>query len=165
MDNNQIPSYPISLAILDVVPVLLFVAAMLILTKKVQTSIFFVGAAITAVGGIMQVLWKFLIATARKNVPILHSQFPFTMLLGFLLMAVAILVFRKNIDWLLIKEILFHFPCSFFLALIIICFILMIILSFTPCMKDVQSQWLEECVNIVFQGSVLACSLCIVILG
>lgn len=161
MNLQEIPQYPLSLALLDAIPVIFFFVATLIIFRRLKSSLFLMGAVISFVAGTMQVIWKILVAVSEKNVYFLHSQFKYTMTIGFILMIVGIIIKCKSIDWKTFFSKLVHLPSVIFLALIGLCFVAMLILAFTLGMKDVKSQWIEEGVNIIFQGSVLALVLCI----
>ena len=82
-DNSQ---FTLQLAIMDAVPVLFFGIAAIMLGVKLRSWVFFVGALLCFLAGFGKVLWKFLIAVARKDVALLGMQLRYVMPAGFLLM-------------------------------------------------------------------------------
>ena len=56
------------LAIVDVLPVLFFCIAVVVLGLKLQSIVFFTGAVICILAGAWKVLWKFLIALVDKDI-------------------------------------------------------------------------------------------------
>ena len=65
------PGLTVGLAVVDVVPVLLFCGSPLALVGHVGSVVFVLGAVLVAVGGVGKVAWKFATACARENVPLL----------------------------------------------------------------------------------------------
>ena len=153
---KTVPDFPLSLAIIDIIPVAFFFAATLIISLRLKSPLFFTGAALTFLAGSCQVIWKSLIALNGTNIWPLHAQMKYVMPLGFLLMAIAVFLAHKTIGWKFILQSLISFPQLTFVILAVICCISMIILSFALGIKDIKSQWIEEGVNILFQGSVFA---------
>ena len=85
-DNSQ---FTLQLAIMDAVPVVFFGIAAIMLGVKLRSWVFFVGALLCFLAGFGKVLWKFLIAIARKDVALLGMQLRYVMPAGFFLMIVG----------------------------------------------------------------------------
>ena len=92
-DNSQ---FTLQLAIMDAVPVVFFGIAAIMLGVKLRSWVFFVGALLCFLAGFGKVLWKFLIAIARKDVALLGMQLRYVMPAGFLLMAAGVFTAEKS---------------------------------------------------------------------
>ena len=86
-DNSQ---FTLQLAIMDAVPVLFFGIAAIMLGVKLRSWVFLVGALLCFLASFGKVLWKFMIAVARKDVALLGMQLRYVMPTGFLLMAAGV---------------------------------------------------------------------------
>ena len=158
--KNELPDYPLSLALVDLLPVIFFFVATLIVALRTKSVLFMAGSALAFAAGLVQVCWKLIIVLAKKNIWPLHAQMKFVMPLGFLLMLIALVLMRKNINWSGIVHELLSMPSLLFLILAVLCCVGMIVLAVTLGMKDgAKSQWIEEGVNVIFQASVMMCVL------
>ena len=146
------PGFTVGLAAVDAVPVLLFCGSALALAGRVDSVAFVLGAVLAAVGGVGKVVWKFVIACARKNVPLLSRQMRITLPVGFLLMMggalaagtgpAAVAARLSAASWALLGA---------WLA----CMVAMGVLAVRAPQSDAASNWVEQLVNIVGQAALL----------
>lgn len=80
------------LAIVDVLPVLFFCIAVVVLGLKLQSIAFFTGAVICILAGAGKVLWKFLIALVDKDIKLLGVQLRYLMPIGFTFIVIGSIV-------------------------------------------------------------------------
>lgn len=152
-DREDLPSgFTVELAAVDAVPVLLFCGSALALAGRVDSVAFVLGAALAAMGGVGKVAWKFVIACARKNVPLLSQQMRITLPIGFLLMIggalatgtgpAAVAARLSAASWAL-------------LGVWLACMVAMGVLAVRAHQSDAASNWAEQLVNIVGQAALL----------
>jgi len=163
--DQELPDFSVSLVLTDAIPVLFFFFTTLFIAKrlkkahKVAGTLFYIASVLPLTGSTLQVLWKLFIAVERRNIPILHSQFKYTMGLGFLLIFFSIIIARKQIKWNSVIKKIFKFPSGVFIFISTLCSLAMIVFIFTLDRNEVYVNWIEEGVNIIFQGSVFLCTL------
>lgn len=74
--KQNIPEdFPIALALVDAIPVLLFGISVLIMAGRLQNILFVVGASVITLAGCGQVLWKLILAVWKKNIQWLNRYF------------------------------------------------------------------------------------------
>ncbi len=148
MNKDNVPeNFSISLVILDIIPVLFFALSSFFIAYKIHSKLFTFGALLCFCAGFCKVLWKFIVVVAKKNIRLLFVQLRFFMPLGFVFMIISIILFRNQIDWKLISNLIFSLPQIIFFPLGILGMIFMGIFAFTLDSKDLKSNWIEEITN------------------
>ena len=119
-------SFPLSLALVDALPVLFFGAAAAILGVKLRSVVFIVGAALCLLAGAGKVVWKLLIALKGKDVAFLGAQLRYVMPAGFLLMMLgAFLAERGTLRTLLHAAV--RLPSVLFFAFTLVGIVAMVV--------------------------------------
>lgn len=147
-------SFPLSLALVDALPVLFFGAAAAILGVKLKSVVFIVGAALCLLAGAGKVVWKLLIALRGKDVAFLGAQLRYVMPAGFLLMIVsAFFAERETLRTLLHAAV--RLPSVLFFALTVVGMIAMIVCAKKFDRFDVRGNWIEQGINAAAQSCAL----------
>jgi len=163
--DNTLPSFSLSLVIVDYLPVLFFFLATYIIAKKIRNihklggNIFSVGSLIFFIGGFLQATWKLIIVLFKKNISILHSQFKYSMLTGILLMITGVIISRSQIQWNVVKYRLFSMPCILFLIIIVVSISISIVFMFILDSNNITGHWIKECVQVIYNGNLFLCAL------
>lgn len=84
--ENKPTGFTLSMALMDTLPVLFFSVSIGVLSARFGSALFLAGAILVILAGIMKVLWKFLLATVKRDVRIFNRQMRFIMPAGFALM-------------------------------------------------------------------------------
>ena len=150
-DNSQ---FTLQLAIMDAVPVLFFGIAAIMLGVKLRSWVFFVGALLCFLAGFGKVLWKFLIAVARKDVALLGMQLRYVMPAGFLLMAAGVFTAEKSAVSGLLDGAR-RMPSLLFFIVAVCSLTGMVICARKFDRHDVRGNWIEQGINIIAQGCVM----------
>ena len=147
-------SFPLSLALVDALPVLFFGAAAAILGVKLRSVVFIVGAALCLLAGAGKVVWKLLIALKGKDVAFLGAQLRYVMPTGFLLMLFGgFFAERETVRALLHAAV--RLPSAAFFALTIVGLIAMVVCAKKFDRFDVRGNWIEQGINAAAQGCAL----------
>lgn len=153
--DNEIPEgFDIKLAASDAVPVVLFAVSMAIAAFRFNAVIFDIGALLCILAGCGKVIWKFILACAKKNIFWLNKQFKFLMGAGFILMMISVFL---NIQ--VLKNAFFRiisFPAWIFFLLALGGFVLMGILGAKSDQAKAGDNWREQITNIAAQALLLA---------
>ncbi|KAG4088503.1 hypothetical protein H8356DRAFT_1315277 [Neocallimastix lanati (nom. inval.)] len=163
--NETLPDVSLMLSIVDTIPVIFFFFTTILIAKKLikvhifGSILFYFGSIISFIGGILQVIWKLVIAIQSKNIKIFHTQFKFSLSGGFIIMILSIIISHSKINWKATKIKLLKIPCIIFIIIIILCFISLLIFMFKLDSNKSSTNWIEECSNIIMQGSVFLCTL------
>ena len=147
-------NFSIQLAIVDMLPVVLFGAAMAVLGRKLNSMIFTGGAVLCILSGCGKVLWKILLAVSRKDVKILGAQLRYVMPTGFLLMIIGAVMEHKAAAELLHAAV--QMPSVLFFAAALLGIAGMVLCAVKFDRYDVRGNWIEQILNALAQGCVLA---------
>ncbi len=148
-------NFPISLALFDAVPVILFSIAMIIIAVNYNNWIFITGAALCTFAGLGKVIWKIIIAATKKDIVILNRQLRFVMPLGFLCIIIGLITGMDKAGWVLLWTNVTTFPQ---IILFIITFAGMVMMGVFAKKLDpvkTKSNWIEQITNAVAQGCLL----------
>ena len=148
-------NFPISLALFDAVPVILFSIAMIIIAVNYNNWIFITGAALCTFAGLGKVMWKIIIAATKKDIVILNRQLRFVMPLGFLCIITGLITGMDKAGWVLLWRNITTFPQ---IILFIITFAGMVMMGVFAKKLDpakTKSNWIEQITNAVAQGCLL----------
>lgn len=98
--KQNIPEdFPIALALVDAIPVLLFGISVLIMAGRLQNILFVVGASVITLAGCGKVLWKLILAVWKKNIQWLNRYYVPCQIVVFLLAVVGLAVGFATIRW------------------------------------------------------------------
>lgn len=152
MNNKVVPKdFTLSLAIVDVVPVIFFSMAMILLTRKFPSKLFSIGALLVVFAGMCKVLWKQIVVLKKKNIWFLFVQMRITMPIGMLLIIASLIV---NKDMIFINSIIqsvITYPQAVFFILGSIGMLTMLIFAFVLDNKKLINNWIEQIVNSISQ--------------
>jgi len=153
METKQ--DFTISLALVDLLPVLFFGIAMAVLGFRLGSLLFTAGAVLCVLAGLGKVIWKIMIALWNKDIRLLGAQLRYVMPAGFLLMiAGAFTTDRQAAAELLHKAV--RMPSVLFFVLAACGIAGMIICAKKFDRYDVRGNWIEQVLNSAAQGCVLA---------
>lgn len=141
--------FTLSLALMDFVPVIFFSAGALVVGMRMHSLLFSLGAIGCIFAGCGKVLWKILLASAKKDIRPLNTQMRYLMPLGFILM---ILGWRKDPLPLAVQSF-FTMPSVLFFGIGLAGIAAMTVLGIRNQTTDVKANWIEQCVNCVAQGA------------
>ena len=156
--GSDIPEgFTLGLAIVDAIPVLEFCASTIVIALRFQSVLFVLGAVCSALAGCGKVLWKIILACAKRNVPWLNKQFRYLMSAGFILMLVAVLVAVAvgNLQLGAILRRIFAFPAIVFFALGVAGMVAMGVMGAKLDKNVARNNWIEQITNAVAQGMFL----------
>ena len=155
MSKKNYEKFPLSLALFDALPVILFSTAMFIIAVNYKNILFIIGAMLCTLAGVCKVIWKIIIAGTRKDITLLNKQLRVTMPVGFILMIIGIIIKAGSINmhWLLAS--ILSFPAVCFFAVTVIGMILMMIFAFKLDGTKLSSNWIEQITNAIAQGCML----------
>ena len=151
---NRQERFPVSLAIVDTIPVVLFSAAVSVLSGKLHSFVFLIGALICILSGGGKILWKLINAINGKDIHILGAQLRYLMPSGFILMGIGAAHSQQDTLHSLLNAAI-HPPAVFFFALAILGLVLMVVCARRFDRRDLKGNWMEQGFNILAQGCVL----------
>lgn len=150
--KDTVPTdFSLSLAIVDAIPVILFGLSMIVLSKIFSSAFLLVGASLCLFAGICKVLWKIIVVLKQKNIWFLFIQMRITMPIGLLLMIIAIIIAKGNIDWINIINKILSLPAIIFFVIGILGMSLMLVFAFALDGKIAKNNWIEQITNFVAQ--------------
>ena len=147
-ENNGKKGFTLGLALLDAVPVIAFGINMALLAKPLQSRLFLAGAILSLLAGSCMVVYKLLLAAAKKEVPALKKMMPIGMSLGWILMIAGAVINRSRISIPGIWRSVSSLPACIFFLLGIVFFISFIVYFKTKFNADsARDNWVEEILN------------------
>ncbi len=157
MSNTGKEGFTLGLALLDVVPVAAFGVDMLLLSKPLQSKLFLAGAIISLLAGSCMVVYKLLLAIAKKDVPGLKKCMPIGMSAGWLIMIIAVIINRSKVSFFGIWKAVSSMPACIFFILGLVFFAAFFIYFKTRFSADsAKDNWIEEILNAATQLCFLA---------
>lgn len=162
LPDAEVPEgFTVTLALEDAVPVVLFCLATISMGRAIQSLLFVLGASIAFAAGALKVAWKLVMALGHRNIPLLSRQMRYVMPLGFLLMAIGLIVQRGAAGALILRMLeLPSLPFTLAWAALIC---LMVHFARTKDQLDSASNWKEQGTNsaaqLAFLVSVLLASM------
>lgn len=149
--KNNYEGFTLSLALVDALPVLLFGASCILIGMIFKSPLFIIGACLCFAGGFMKVMWKVVLALKKKDVRFLNKQFRYTMIGGFVLIIISVIVGFKRISLAAIGAAITGLPQVIFFALWLVGMITMGVLAKKLDSAVAKNNWIEQCVNGVAQ--------------
>lgn len=162
LPDREVPEgFTVTLALEDAVPVVLFCLATISMGRAIQSPLFVLGVCISFAAGALKVAWKLAMALGHRNIPLLSRQMRYVMPLGFLLMAIGLIVQRDAAGALILCMLeLPSLPFTLAWAALIC---LMVHSARTSDQLDSASNWKEQGTNsaaqLAFLVSVLLASM------
>ena len=155
MTKDTVPEdFTLSLALVDALPVLFFGGSMILLGVLFGSVLFMLGAILCFWAGAAKVLWKIIVVKKKKNVWWMFLQMRVVMPVGFVLMLLAVLLNRSNIDLPSVFAAVISFPSVIFFAIGVIGMVLMGVFAAKLDSSDVRFNWIEQLTNAIAQASV-----------
>lgn len=148
-------NFTLSLALVDAIPVILFGISGIYLYHFFPSTLFLIGAILTALAGLGKVIWKILVATSGKNIKLLNRQMRVLMPAGFLLILVSLIVDRKMVSLPGIAHAFISFPSVIFFILFVAGMACMGIFAKKLDSNDARSNWIEQLTNAAAQACLL----------
>lgn len=139
------------MAVTDMLPVLFFSISVAVLSGRIESVLFLAGAALVITAGTLKVLWKFVLALGKKDVPFLNRQLRYLMPAGFALLAAGLIVDRDCWSAKAAMEYIFSFPAGIFFLLAAVGIGCMIWFAGHLNGRDARSNWIEQGTNALTQ--------------
>lgn len=161
MENKKYNSetykdFTLALALVDSIPVILFAITCAIIASAFKSTIFVLGAILTIAGGLCKVLWKFFLATIKKDIHFLNRPlFIVLMPVGFLLMIAAVILNIGRFSPGYIISAICSFPAIIFFLLGILGLCAMTVFFKKHDKKDAKNNWIEQLTNSFAQAMIL----------
>lgn len=152
--SDEYKEYTMGLALLDIMPVLLFLASGLIMYSMYGSPLLLAGVLACFTGGLCKAIWKMIVVVRKKDLPGLTRMFHILMPAGFALMILSVLAGGKAAISGLWRSLTMMPAAILFIA----GFVLMCIMGYLGSHMDnsARSNWIEELVNTLAQLAVLA---------
>jgi len=152
MTKDTVPeNFTIGLALVDAIPVVFFGLTMILIGLIFKSWIFITGAILCFTAGAAKVLWKIIVATAKKNIWFLFIQMRWMMPLGFLLMIFSLIAGRNEISWSAVIGAVTALPQLIFFLIGLIGMILMGVFAAVLNNSDLKANWIEQLTNGISQ--------------
>ncbi len=146
---------PLSLALFDAVPVLLFSVSMLLLGARWQNLWFMIGACLCVLAGCGKVCWKIIIACTKKDIVPLNRQMRILMPIGFLLIIIGLCTGLDAVTAATLWAKITAIPSVFFFLIALLGMIGMGICAGKLDSTKQRSHWIEQSINTIAQLGLL----------
>ncbi len=155
-NNNTVPEgFTVSMATVDLIPVLLFSASVAVLASRFGSVLFLIGAVLVILSGLLQCVWKYIVAIRQQNIAPLHKQMMVGMPLGFLLMILSLILDRDKMSWSAVGQQILSFPSLLFYLLGILLLIAMSVFAVKLDENSAKHNWIEQGTNSLAQLMIL----------
>lgn len=151
MEQKKYEGFTLGLALVDAVPVLLFGGSSILLGIIFKSALFIIGACLIFLGGFLKVMWKIVLATKHRDVVFLNKQMKYTMMTGFALVLISVIINIKRISLPAIGAAITGMPACIFFALFVIGMVCMGVLAKKLDSSVAKNNWIEQSVNGVAQ--------------
>ena len=155
MSKKKYESFSLGLALFDALPVIFFSVSMIMIAINFKNTIFILGAVMCTVAGLLKVIWKIIIAAAKKDIAILNRQMRVVMPIGFLLIIIGAVLGRKAVDFSAFWKNASKMPCLLFFIMTILGMVSMSIFAFNLDGTKAKSNWIEQITNATAQASLM----------
>ena len=153
--KHKMDEFTPQLALVDMIPVLAFAVATLLLFQQFQSGLFLAGAILCSVAGLLKVAWKLVLAFCHRDIPLLSLQLRVLMPLGFAFILASLFLHRNHISIPLIRAAVFSVPAVLFFAVAAVLLLCMCICAVALDRKSARANWVEQGINSLAQISVL----------
>lgn len=154
---QEFEGFTLTMAILDLIPVLFFSIGAGILASRFNSLFFRIGIILVIVAGSLKALWKFVIALVHKDVHFLSHQMRYLMPLGFLLALISLLINQWSME-AVIHHIM-TFPSFLFLIIGILGIFVLAWHGKNYDVRDAKANWREQMINGIVQLCIMLCIL------
>ena len=151
MTKETIPEgFTLLLVIVDIFPVLFFLLAILLFSKKVYFNCMIVlGGFISFLSGIIKIIWKLIVVTKKKNIWWMFVQMRIIMPIGFFILTLGLIFGWKYFSNIIINA---SFYSRLFFTLFIISISLLTLFAIKLNSSDLMVNWLEQIINSISQS-------------
>ena len=152
--KDEFDEYTVGLALVDLMPVLLFLVSGLVIHSMYESPVLLAGVLASFTGGLCKAIWKLTVVIVRKDYSGLTRAFRVLMPAGFALMILSVPAGGKTALSGLWRSLTMMPAAILFAA----GFALMCLMGYLGSHMDssARSNWIEELVNILAQLAVLA---------
>ena len=147
MEKEKYEGFTLSLALVDALPVIFFGLSCIMIGLLFGSKLFIIGAVLCFLAGFMKVMWKVILAVKKKDVVFLNKQFRYTMIAGFVLIIISVIINIKRISIAAIWASVSTAPQCIFFLLWLAGMIGMIVLGKKLDSSVAKNNWIEQCVN------------------
>lgn len=150
--KKSLENFTIQLAIVDLIPVLLFSGSIYLISIIFNHSLFLIGALLCIIAGLLKVSWKFIIVLCKKDIHILNKQMRILMPLGFIIMIISCIIYHKDIHFKEMITSFLSFPSVIFFIIGIFGMCMMTYFAKHLDGTDAKSNWIEQLTNAFAQA-------------
>jgi len=154
-ENKKYEGFSLAMALVDALPVIFFGVSSVIIGLMFKSTLFIIGAVLVFLAGFLKVMWKLVLATAKKDIPILNKQLRVLMPIGFLTVILSVVLGLKKISLAAIWSAVSGAPQCIFFLLCILCMVTMGVLASKLDSSVAKNNWIEQSVNTLGQLSFL----------
>lgn len=150
--SNKIPEgFTVSMALMDCLPVLFFSIGIALVSMRFESSLFRAGAFLVILAGSLKVLWKFILAIGKRDIPFFNRQMRYLMPIGFLILILSLVVDRSKWSAASVWKCVTGMPALLFWILGIAGIGCMIWFAGHLNGRDAKANWKEQGVNSLAQ--------------
>lgn len=146
--------FTVAMALTDALPVLLFSGSMALVSLRLNSPLFAVGAGLCILAGLCKVVWKLLLGLKKGDIKLLNRLFVPCMAAGFLLMVAAVVLNWRRIPWSGLWRSVSAWPQAAFFAAALLLMIFMGVLSRRFDRRDAKKNWRAQLVNTLAQAAI-----------
>ena len=154
IENSQHPFTP-AMAVIDMIPVLLFFASTVVMVGRTGNVLVTVGGILVILAGMMKAVWKLICTFFKKDIPLLSKQLRVFMPIGFVALLIGLIQKSMTLGGQTVILRLLQLPAVLFLLLMMILVLLLGFLAVKGDRDIAIVTWIEEIVNIAAQASFL----------
>ncbi|MEE1229291.1 MAG: hypothetical protein U0K57_10030 [Lachnospiraceae bacterium] len=154
IENSQHPFTP-AMAVIDMIPVLLFCASTVVMVGRTGNVLVTVGGILVILAGMMKAVWKLICTFSKKDIPLLSKQLRVFMPIGFVALLIGLIQKSMTLGGQTVILRLLQLPAVLFLLLMMILVLLLGFLAVKGDRDIAIVTWIEEIVNIAAQASFL----------
>lgn len=149
--RNDLKGFTLSMALTDMLPVIFFSISVAVLSQRFASGLFRFGAVLVIAAGAMKVLWKFILALAKKDVRVFNRQMHCLMPAGFILMLIGLIVHRSRWSLRAAAAHVIGFPALLFFILAAAGIVCLTYFVRHLDGMDARSNWIEQVTNALTQ--------------
>lgn len=143
--------FTLSMAVMDCLPVLFFSIGISVLSLRFDSMLFRIGAFCIILAGSLKVLWKFVLALGRRDIPFLNRQMKYLMPTGFLLLLLSLALDHDKWSIRTVWVSVTGMPAILFWLLGIVGITCMVWFAKHLDGRDAKANWKEQGVNSLAQ--------------
>ena len=149
--------FTLALTLVDLIPVLTFGGAVLLLAERLKSPLFFIGAVLSLLAGLCKVLWKLILGTTKRDVKWLNRCFLPMQAGGWLVMLAGIALNVNKLSFSAIISSVFALPQGIFFLLWAVGMGAMVWYKKTRFERySAKANWTAEIINSLAQGCLFA---------